>query len=104
MSLVVNTNIGSLNALRSLASSGNELKTAIERLSFDKKINKPTDNAGARYSLAGDFVNKALLPGFLNHKRRSVVSVVKQIVLAREIAAKCLEIIASEHSLLSQNP
>ena len=38
MSLVVNTNIGSLNALRSLAASGNELKTAIERLSFGKKI------------------------------------------------------------------
>ena len=31
MSLVVNTNVGSLNAQRSLASSGAELKTAMER-------------------------------------------------------------------------
>ena len=45
MSLVVNTNIGSLNALRSLASSGNELKTAMERLSSGKKINSAADDA-----------------------------------------------------------
>jgi flagellin-like hook-associated protein FlgL len=55
MSLVVNTNIGSLNALRSLAASGNELKTAIERLSFGKKINISSNNAGARYSPADGF-------------------------------------------------
>ena len=45
MSLVVNTNIGSLNALRSLASSGDELKTAMERLSSGKKINSASDDA-----------------------------------------------------------
>ena len=45
MSLVVNTNIGSLNALRSLASSGDELKTAMERLSSGKKINSAADDA-----------------------------------------------------------
>ncbi|MDC0994813.1 flagellin [Pseudomonadales bacterium] len=45
MSLVVNTNIGSLNAMRSLASSGNELKTAMERLSSGKKINSAADDA-----------------------------------------------------------
>ena len=45
MSLVVNTNIGSLNAQRSLSSSGNELKTAMERLSSGKKINSAADDA-----------------------------------------------------------
>ena len=45
MSLVVNTNIGSLNAQRSLASSGNELATAMERLSSGKKINSAADDA-----------------------------------------------------------
>ena len=44
MSLVVNTNIGSLNAQRSLSSSGNELKTAMERLSSGKKINSAADD------------------------------------------------------------
>ena len=101
---MVSTQVTSVYTVDRNCGSGNKGKTAIERLSFRRKINTPTHNAGARYSLAGDFVNKALLPSFLNHKRRSVVSVVKQIVLAREIAAKCLEIIASEHSLLSQNP
>ena len=45
MSLVVNTNIGSLNAQRSLASSSNELATAMERLSSGKKINSAADDA-----------------------------------------------------------
>ena len=45
MSLVVNTNIGSLNAQRSLATSGNELRTAMERLSSGKKINSAADDA-----------------------------------------------------------
>jgi flagellin len=45
MSLVVNTNIGSLNAQRSLASSGEELQTAMERLSSGKKINSAADDA-----------------------------------------------------------
>jgi len=45
MSLVVNTNVGSLNAQRSLASSGAELKTAMERLSSGKKINSAADDA-----------------------------------------------------------
>ena len=39
MSIVVNTNIGSLNAQRSLAESSRELSTAMERLSSGKKIN-----------------------------------------------------------------
>ena len=38
MSLVINTNVASLNAQRPLA-SGAELKTAMERLSSGKKIN-----------------------------------------------------------------
>ncbi len=46
MSLIVNTNIGSLNAQRSLAASGAELKTAMERLSSGKKINSADDAAG----------------------------------------------------------
>ena len=45
MSLIVNTNVGSLNAQRSLAASGAELKTAMERLSSGKKINSATDDA-----------------------------------------------------------
>ena len=45
MSIVVNTNIGSLNAQRSLASSSNELQTAMERLSSGKKINSAADDA-----------------------------------------------------------
>ncbi len=45
MSLVVNTNVASLNAQRSLAASGLELKTAMERLSSGKKINSAADDA-----------------------------------------------------------
>ena len=45
MSLVVNTNIGSSNAQRSLASSSRELATAMERLSSGKKINSAADDA-----------------------------------------------------------
>ena len=44
MSLIVNTNVGSLNAQRSLAASGAELKTAMERLSSGKKINSAQDS------------------------------------------------------------
>ena len=45
MSLVINTNVASLNAQRSLATSGSELKTAMERLSSGKKINSAADDA-----------------------------------------------------------
>ncbi|MDC1019310.1 hypothetical protein OAR36_12735 [Pseudomonadales bacterium] len=45
MSLIVNTNVGFLNAQRSLAASGVELKTAMERLSSGKKINSAADDA-----------------------------------------------------------
>ena len=45
MSIVVNTNIGSLNAQRSLAASSRELATAMERLSSGKKINSAADDA-----------------------------------------------------------
>jgi len=45
MSIVVNTNIGSLNAQRSLAESSRELATAMERLSSGKKINSASDDA-----------------------------------------------------------
>jgi flagellin len=45
MALVVNTNVASLNAQRSLAASGLELKTAMERLSSGKKINSAADDA-----------------------------------------------------------
>ena len=45
MSLVVNTNVGSLNAQRSLTASTSELKTAMERLSSGKKINSAADDA-----------------------------------------------------------
>ena len=45
MSIVVNTNIGSLNAQRSLAESSRDLATALERLSSGKKINSAADDA-----------------------------------------------------------
>ena len=45
MSLIINTNVGSLNAQRSLAASGAELKTAMERLSSGSKINSASDDA-----------------------------------------------------------
>ena len=45
MSLIVNTNLGSLNAQRSLNSSSTELRTAMERLSSGKRINSAADDA-----------------------------------------------------------
>jgi flagellin len=45
MSIVVNTNIGSLNAQHSLAESSRDLATAMERLSSGKKINSASDDA-----------------------------------------------------------
>ena len=45
MSLVVNTNIASMNAQRSLMASGKDLQSAMERLSTGKKINSAADDA-----------------------------------------------------------
>lgn len=45
MSIVVNTNVSSMNAQRSLMSSGRELQNAMERLSTGKKINSASDDA-----------------------------------------------------------
>jgi flagellin len=45
MSLIVNTNIASMNSQRSLVSSAKELQTAMERLSSGKKINSAADDA-----------------------------------------------------------
>lgn len=45
MSLVVNTNVASMNAQRSLMHSSRELQTAMERLSSGKKINSAADDA-----------------------------------------------------------
>ena len=45
MALIINTNVASLGAQRSLATSGAELKTAMERLSSGKKINSAADDA-----------------------------------------------------------
>lgn len=45
MPLVINTNVSSLNAQRQLVSSGNELSTAMERLSSGKRINTAADDA-----------------------------------------------------------
>ena len=45
MALIINTNVASLGAQRSLATSGTELKTAMERLSSGKKINSAADDA-----------------------------------------------------------
>ncbi|MCS5658916.1 MAG: hypothetical protein NZ842_00775, partial [Dehalococcoidia bacterium] len=51
MALVVNTNIASMNAQRSLAHSSLELNSAMERLSTGKKINSAADDA-AGFSIA----------------------------------------------------
>ena len=45
MALVVNTNVGSLNAQRQLNSTTNEMSTAMERLSSGKRINSSSDDA-----------------------------------------------------------
>ena len=45
MALVVNTNIASMNAQRSLAANTNDMKQAMERLSTGKKINSAADDA-----------------------------------------------------------
>jgi flagellin len=45
MPLVINTNIASLNAQRQLVNSGNELATAMERLSSGRRINTAADDA-----------------------------------------------------------
>ena len=45
MSLVINTNIASLNAQRSLQSASELNKTAMERLSSGKKVNSASDDA-----------------------------------------------------------
>ena len=45
MSLVINTNVASLNAQRSLQSASELNKTAMERLSSGKKVNSASDDA-----------------------------------------------------------
>ena len=45
MALVVNTNIASMNAQRSLTHTSRELSSAMERLSTGKKINSAADDA-----------------------------------------------------------
>lgn len=45
MPLIINTNVSSLNAQRQLVTSGNELSTAMERLSSGKRINNAGDDA-----------------------------------------------------------
>ncbi len=45
MSIVVNTNIASMNAQRSLVASSKDLQSAMERLSTGKKINSAADDA-----------------------------------------------------------
>ena len=45
MPLIINTNVSSMNAQRQLVHSGNELATAMERLSSGKRINTAADDA-----------------------------------------------------------
>lgn len=45
MPLVINTNVGALNAQRQLVSSGSELSQAMERLSSGRRINSAADDA-----------------------------------------------------------
>ena len=70
MSIVVNTNVGSLNAQRSLAASGRELATAMERLSSGKKINSAADDA-AGFAIAERMTAQVRgLPEHGNKKRQ----------------------------------
>ena len=68
MGLVVNTNVGSLNAQRSLAASSAELKTAMERLSSGSKINSASDDAAG---LAISSKMNAHLRGLAQAKRNA---------------------------------
>lgn len=70
MSLVINTNVASLNAQRSLAASGGELKTAMERLSSGKQINSAADDA-AGFAIAERMTIAPLSPAFDVLARRS---------------------------------
>ncbi|WP_019556729.1 flagellin N-terminal helical domain-containing protein [Thiomicrorhabdus arctica] len=45
MAMVINTNIGSLNATRQLESSGKDLAVAMERLTSGQRINRAADDA-----------------------------------------------------------
>ena len=45
MSMIVNTNVSSLTAQRSLAESSNMLDQAMERLATGSKINRASDDA-----------------------------------------------------------
>jgi len=49
MALTVNTNIASLNAQRNLASSQNELNTALQRLSTGLRLNSARDDAAGLF-------------------------------------------------------
>jgi len=45
MAMVINTNVGSLNATRQLDSSSRDLATSMERLTSGKRINSAADDA-----------------------------------------------------------
>src|SRR5690625_3040497 len=60
MSLVINTNVASLNSQRQLMQSGNALDQATERLSSGKRINSANDDA-AGLALANRMTSQ--LPG-----------------------------------------
>ncbi|MBF6059133.1 flagellin N-terminal helical domain-containing protein, partial [Thiomicrorhabdus heinhorstiae] len=45
MSMVINTNMGALNANRILNQTSNEQSTTMERLTSGKQINSAADNA-----------------------------------------------------------
>ncbi|MGB5278443.1 MAG: flagellin [Gammaproteobacteria bacterium] len=51
MSLVINTNIMSLNAQRNVASTNSELATSLQRLSSGLRINSAKDDAAGLYSV-----------------------------------------------------
>ena len=61
MSIVVNTNIASMNAQRSLMNSSNALQEAMERLSTGKKINSAADDA------AGFAIAESMTAQLLDH-------------------------------------
>ena len=60
MSLVLNTNINSLIAQNSLASSGNQLATALQQLSSGLRINTAADDAGSACEVAKRELEKRL--------------------------------------------
>ena len=98
MAIVVNTNIASMNAQRSLAANTHDLKSAMERLSTGSKINSAADDAagfaiaesmtaqGRGLSMAAKNANDAL--GLLKVIENATNDVTDMLQRIRELAVQ----------------